>query len=110
MGGLRFKWPKVHIGQILGYILENNISVQQTNIGKYKVRKASFYKGGFVHKVYVKTINVEGVHLKAAATTSQRIRDESHKVWVLIKLSRGILWWVILYLYSWLQQVLQSCH
>ena len=37
----------------------------------------------------MKIINAEGVLLKAAATPSQRIRDELHKVWVLIKLSRG---------------------
>ena len=86
-----FKWPKVHIGQIFGYILENK-EFSTDYIGQYKVRKASsFCKSGFVLKVYVKTINAEGVLLKAAATQSQRIRDESHKVWVLIKLSGEIL-------------------
>ena len=86
-----FKWPKVHIWQILGYILENK-AFSTDYIGQYKVRKAfSFSKSGFVHKVYVKTINAEGVLLKAAATPSQRIRDESHKVWVLIKLLGEIL-------------------
>ena len=56
--------------------------------GQYKVKKAfSFFKSGFVHKVYVKTINADGALLKAAVTPSQRIRDEFHKVWVLIKLS-----------------------
>ena len=35
-----FKWPKVHIGQIFGYILENKeFSTDYT--GQYKVRKAS---------------------------------------------------------------------
>ena len=83
-----FKWQKVHIGQILGYILENKaFSTDYIGQLQYKVRKASFFKSGFVHKVYVKTINAEGVLLKAAVTPSQRIRDESHKVWVLIKLS-----------------------
>ena len=61
-------------------------------MGQYKVRKAfSFYQSGFAHKVYVKTINAEGVLLKAEVTPSQRTRDESHKVWVLIKLSGEIL-------------------
>ena len=40
----------------------------------------------------MKTTNAEGDLLRAAATPSQRIRDESHKViWVLIKLSGEIL-------------------
>ena len=46
-----------------------------------------FFKSGLVHKAYVKTINSEGALLKAAVTPSQRIRDESHRVWVLIKSS-----------------------
>ena len=87
-----FKWPKVHIGQIFGYILENK-EFSTDYIGQYKVRKAfSFYKSGFVLKIYVKTTNAEGDLLKAAATPAQRIRDKSHKViWVLIKLSGEIL-------------------
>ena len=87
-----FKWPKAHIGQIFGYILENK-AFSTDYIGQYKVRKAfSLSKSGVVHKVYVKTINAEGVLLKAAVTPSQRIRDESHKVWVLIKLSGEVVW------------------
>ena len=39
----------------------------------------------------MRTINAEGVLLKAAVTPSQRIRDESHKVWVLIKLSGEVV-------------------
>ena len=74
------------IGQIFG----KAFSTDYTN--QYKVRKAfSFYKSGFVYIVYVKTINTEGVLLKAAVTPSQRIRDESHKVWVLIKLSGEVV-------------------
>ena len=54
-----FKWPKVHIGQIFGYVLENN-EFSTDYIGQYKVIKAfSFYKSGFVLKVYVKTTNAE---------------------------------------------------
>ena len=82
-----FNWPKVHWADRRLLILKNKaFSTDYTS--QYKVRKAvSFYKSGFVHKVYVKTINTEGVFLKAAVTPSQRIRDESHKVWVFIKLS-----------------------
>ena len=76
----------------------------------YKFRKAlSFYKSGFVYNVYVKTINTEGVLLKAAVTPSQRIWAESHKVWVLIKLSGEVVSGFCS-IYSWLQQGLQSCH
>ena len=68
-----FKWPKVHIGQIFGYILENK-AFSTDYIGQYKVRKAfSFYKSGFVHKVYVKTINAEG---KVCARAKWPIKPE----------------------------------
>jgi len=74
-----FMWPKVHIGKICGYILQNK-AFSTDYIGQYKVRKAfSFFKSWFVHKVYVKTINSKGALLKAAVTPSERIRDESHK-------------------------------
>ena len=91
MEGTVFKWPKIYIGQIYSYILENK-AFSTDSIAEYKVRKAfSFFKSGFVHKVHVKTINAEDVLLKAAVTPSQRIRDESHKVWVLIKLSGKVV-------------------
>ena len=85
LGGQKF------IGQIFGYTLENKaFSTDYT--GQFKVGKAfSFYKSGFVYKVYVKTINTEGALLKAAVTPSHRIRDESHNVWVLIKLSGEVV-------------------
>ena len=75
-------------------IFERTRYFQQTIlVRQYKVRKAfSFYKSGFVHCVYVKTINTEGVLLKAAGTPSERIRDESHKIWVFnIKLSGEVV-------------------
>ena len=79
------KWPRTHIGQIFSYILENK-AFETEYIGQYKVRKAySFFKSGFVHKIVVNSLGGERILLSCSVTPSQRIREQSHHLWILFK-------------------------
>lgn len=86
------KWPHTNIGQIFSFILGKK-AFDTDYIGQYKIRKAySYFKSGFVHTVYSKTIHGQDkVLLFASVTPSQRIREEPHKVWIICKSPGEIL-------------------
>ena len=74
------KWPKTHIGHVFSYILEMK-AFSTEYVGQYKVRKAySYFKSGFVHEVFTKSVREGNILLFAKVTASKRVREPPHKV------------------------------
>jgi len=87
------KWPKVHWADLRLYVREQGTFNRLYWSGNIRLERPSrFTKVAlFIRSLYVKTINTEGVLLKAAVTPSLRIMDESHKIWVFIKSSGEVV-------------------
>ena len=81
---------KTDIGHIFSYILERKAFSTQY-IGQYKIRKAySFFKSGFVDKVFVKIYNIK-IFIKSSVVPSQRINNETQSPWILCAKSGEII-------------------
>ena len=76
--------PKTNIGQVFSFILKTK-SFSTEYIGQYKIKKAySYYKGGFVDKIFVKIIDdADRKLIKTSVVPSQRINESKHKLWIL---------------------------
>ena len=85
------KLPKTYIGQIFSYILEMK-AFSTEYVGQYKVRKAySYFKSGFVHKIFSKSVPRGNILLFGSVTAFQRVRQPPHKVWVICKPTGEVL-------------------
>ena len=84
-------WPKTNIGQIFSYFLASK-AFETEYIGHYKLRKAySFYRSGFVDKIFVKVIDVSRVIIRSSVTPSQRINDLKHQLWILFNINGSVI-------------------
>ena len=87
------KWPSVNLGNIFGFILEQN-KFNVDYIGKYKARRAySYFQSNYVGPVSFATVdNGDTVCiLKSSVTPSLAIHDEVRQNWILMKTTGEIV-------------------
>ena len=81
------KWPELDDGKLFGYILQVK-AVETEYIGVYKDQKAySYWMSSFVGPVWYSVCPSDKniVFLKSEVCPSQRIHDDTYKVWVCFK-------------------------
>ena len=81
------QWPKIDDGKLFSYILRVK-AVDVDYIGKYKDQKAySYWMSGFVDTVFVAKCPSDSkfTFLKCNVSPSQRLRDDSHQVWICVE-------------------------
>ena len=79
------EWPCTDLGKIFSYIREKK-AFSSDYLGQYKVRKAySHFMSGFVDKILTKSVNSSLSLIKTYVMPSQRINDQKHHLWILVK-------------------------
>ena len=81
--------PPTNIGHVFSYILLKK-AFEAEYIGQYKARKAySFYKSGFVDKLYLLKGSNDRTIIKSKCIPSQRINEKKHELWFIINSGSG---------------------
>ena len=82
-------WPDLDEGKLFSFILKHK-AVDSDYIGKYKEQKAFSFSGGFVGTLYTYTVLAKKMFfVKGDITPSTKVRDDSHKAWILFEIPKG---------------------
>ncbi|KAK6171766.1 hypothetical protein SNE40_018199 [Patella caerulea] len=85
-------WPPLFLSDIVNFIITDNPSTVKKYLNEYKVGKAyEYFSSSWLGEIFYHTISVDSPYclLRCCCTPSQRIKDESHKVWVCLKKESG---------------------
>ncbi|XP_021339226.1 uncharacterized protein LOC110440452 [Mizuhopecten yessoensis] len=80
------KWPPIYITDIINFLVTRQSSTAvQTILNDYKIGKAyEYFQSGHLQEVYYHSISATSTNciLSAKCTPSQKVKDDSHTVWV----------------------------
>ena len=85
-------WPPLFVSDIINFFITDNPSNAKKYLNIYKVGKAyEYFSSAWIGDIYYHEISPDSTYclLRCSCTPSQRIKDESHKVWVCLVKETG---------------------